>query len=133
VALEEAETVARNLYAEVKGQPLEAFTFHDKGFVVSKGPVAASPTSPALLPAGGWPTCSRTLSSGRIASPYGTCAARTRLPPDGTPAAWPGQLTRSGHTVDQENVSTTLMVAVPAAGSAVLADPTSHSAIDGTG
>ena len=38
VALEEGETVARNLDAEVlQGPPLEAFTFHDKGFVVSVG------------------------------------------------------------------------------------------------
>ena len=37
VALEEGETVARNLDAEVNGRPLEAFTFHDKGFVVSVG------------------------------------------------------------------------------------------------
>jgi NADH dehydrogenase len=37
VALEEGETVARNLDAELSGQPLEAFTFHDKGFVVSVG------------------------------------------------------------------------------------------------
>jgi NADH:ubiquinone reductase (H+-translocating) len=37
VALEEGETVARNLNAELEGRPLEAFTFHDKGFVVSVG------------------------------------------------------------------------------------------------
>ena len=37
VALEEGETVVRNLDAELKGRPLEAFTFHDKGFVVSVG------------------------------------------------------------------------------------------------
>jgi len=37
VALEEGETVARNLAAELQGKPLEAFTFHDKGFVVSVG------------------------------------------------------------------------------------------------
>jgi NADH:ubiquinone reductase (H+-translocating) len=37
VALEEGETVARNLAAELEGRPLEAFTFHDKGFVVSVG------------------------------------------------------------------------------------------------
>ena len=37
VALEEGETVARNLDAEREGRPLEAFTFHDKGFVVSVG------------------------------------------------------------------------------------------------
>jgi NADH dehydrogenase len=37
IALEEGETVARNLEAELKGKPLEAFTFHDKGFVVSVG------------------------------------------------------------------------------------------------
>ena len=37
VALEEGETVARNLEAELEGRPLAAFTFHDKGFVVSDG------------------------------------------------------------------------------------------------
>ena len=37
VALEEGETVARNLEADLAGLPLEAFTFHDKGFVVSVG------------------------------------------------------------------------------------------------
>jgi NADH dehydrogenase len=37
VALEEGETVARNLDSELNGKPLEAFTFHDKGFVVSVG------------------------------------------------------------------------------------------------
>ena len=43
-------------------------------------------------------------------------------------------MTRSVDTVDQENVSATLTVAVPAARVfALLADPTTHSAIDGTG
>ena len=37
IALEEAETVARNLNAELEERPLEAFTFHDRGFVVSVG------------------------------------------------------------------------------------------------
>jgi NADH dehydrogenase len=37
VALEEGETVARNLCAELKGKPLEAFAFRDKGIVVSVG------------------------------------------------------------------------------------------------
>jgi NADH:ubiquinone reductase (H+-translocating) len=37
VALEEGETVARNLGAEMKGKPPEAFSFHGKGFVVSVG------------------------------------------------------------------------------------------------
>jgi NADH dehydrogenase len=37
VALEEGETVARNLEAELRDRPLEAFTFHDKGFVASIG------------------------------------------------------------------------------------------------
>ena len=37
VALEEGETVARNLDAELEGRPPETFTFHDKGFVVSVG------------------------------------------------------------------------------------------------
>jgi hypothetical protein len=43
-------------------------------------------------------------------------------------------MTRSVHTVDQEHVSVTLTVAVPAARVfAVLADLRTHSAIDGTG
>jgi NADH dehydrogenase len=37
VALDEGETVARNLDAELDGRPLEAFSFRDKGFVVSVG------------------------------------------------------------------------------------------------
>ena len=37
VALEEGETVARNIDAELRGKPLEEFTFHDMGFVVSVG------------------------------------------------------------------------------------------------
>jgi NADH dehydrogenase len=37
VALEEGETVARNLDAELAARPLEAFSFKDKGFVVSVG------------------------------------------------------------------------------------------------
>ena len=44
------------------------------------------------------------------------------------------EMRRSVHTVNQENVSATVTVAVPAARVfAVLADPTTHSAIDGTG
>jgi hypothetical protein len=43
-------------------------------------------------------------------------------------------MTRSARTVAEENVSATLTVSVPAARVfAVLADPTTHSAIDGTG
>ena len=38
VALEEGETVARNLETGLRDKPLEAFTFHDKGFVTSVGP-----------------------------------------------------------------------------------------------
>ena len=37
VALEEGETVARNLDAELRARRPEAFIFHDKGFVVSVG------------------------------------------------------------------------------------------------
>jgi NADH dehydrogenase len=37
VALDEGETVARNLNAELEGRPLEEFSFRDKGFVVSVG------------------------------------------------------------------------------------------------
>ncbi|WP_344570391.1 SRPBCC family protein [Streptomyces axinellae] len=43
-------------------------------------------------------------------------------------------MTRSVHTVDQENVSATRTIAVPAARVFdVLADPAAHPAIDGTG
>jgi uncharacterized protein YndB with AHSA1/START domain len=43
-------------------------------------------------------------------------------------------MARSVHIMDQENVSATLTVAVPAARVfAVLADPAAHAAIDGTG
>ncbi|HTT51904.1 MAG TPA: hypothetical protein VMH35_10940 [Streptosporangiaceae bacterium] len=43
-------------------------------------------------------------------------------------------MARSVHIVDQENVSAALTIAVPAARVfAVLADPTTHAAIDGTG
>ena len=46
----------------------------------------------------------------------------------------PAKPTTSQPTVDQENLSATLTVAVPAARVfAVLADPTTHPAIDGTG
>lgn len=37
VALEEGETVARNLWAEIEGQELTPFTFQNWGFVVSVG------------------------------------------------------------------------------------------------
>jgi len=37
IALEEGDTVAYNLQAELYGRPLRAFQFHDKGFVVSVG------------------------------------------------------------------------------------------------
>lgn len=44
------------------------------------------------------------------------------------------EMTRSVNTVDQDNVSATLTVAAPADRVfAVLADPTTHAAIDGTG
>jgi NADH dehydrogenase len=78
VALEEGETVARNLDAELEGRTLEAFTFHDKGFVVSVGARRGWPTSPASPAAGSWPTCSKTPSSGSIANPSATCAAGTQ-------------------------------------------------------
>src|SRR5262249_24685651 len=55
---------------------------------------------------------------------------------DSLPRLWEArdEMTRSVHTVDREIVSATLTVAVPAARVfAVLADPTTHSAIDGRG
>jgi NADH dehydrogenase len=41
IALDEAETVARNLIAEVAGEPLEPYRFRYKGQVVSVGPQSA--------------------------------------------------------------------------------------------
>jgi NADH:ubiquinone reductase (H+-translocating) len=38
IALDEAETVARNLVADIAGEPLEAYQFRYKGSVVSVGP-----------------------------------------------------------------------------------------------
>jgi NADH dehydrogenase len=38
LALDEGETIAHNLMAEVLGQPLRPFMFHNKGLVVSVGP-----------------------------------------------------------------------------------------------
>ena len=75
VALEEGETVVRNLDAELKGLPLEAFTFHDKGFVVSVGTRRGVADIACITTGGPWPTCSRTPSSGSTASPSRTCAA----------------------------------------------------------
>jgi NADH dehydrogenase FAD-containing subunit len=69
VALEEDETVVRNLDAELRGRQLEALPFHDKGFVVSVGTRRGVAEIAGITPpAGGWPTCSRTPSSGSTAS-----------------------------------------------------------------
>ena len=76
VALEEGETVARNLDAELEDKPLEAFTFRDKGFVVSVG-TRRGRRSPASPPADGWPTGLKTPSNGSTASPSSTSAAGT--------------------------------------------------------
>jgi NADH dehydrogenase len=38
IALDEGETIARNLEAEAHGQPLRPFRLHDKGLVVTVGP-----------------------------------------------------------------------------------------------
>jgi len=73
VALEEGETVARNLDAEQEGGPLEAFTFHDKGFVVSVG-TRRGVADIAGITTGGF------RPSGSTASPSGTCAAGTQQP-----------------------------------------------------
>ena len=78
VALEEGETVARNLEAELRDRPLEPFTFHDKGLVASVEAAAGSPTSLASPPAGGWPTCSKMPSSGSTARPSSTSTAGTQ-------------------------------------------------------
>ena len=79
VALEEGETVARNLDAELAGQALERRSpSTTRGSSSRSGPAAGSPTWPVSPPAGGWPTCSKTPSNGSTASPSGTCAAGTQ-------------------------------------------------------
>jgi len=78
IALEEGETVARNLDAELRGKPLEAFTFHDKGFVVSVGTRREVAGVGGVTTGGRRPTCSKTPSSRSTASPSGTCAAWTQ-------------------------------------------------------
>jgi len=50
---------------------MEAFTFHDKGFVISVGTRRGVADIAASPPAGTWPTCSRTPSSGNIVSQSG--------------------------------------------------------------
>src|SRR5215471_2899225 len=51
-----------------------------RGSSSPSGPAAPSPTSPASPPAGTWPTCSKTPSSGSTANPSSTCAAGTQSP-----------------------------------------------------
>jgi NADH dehydrogenase len=77
VALEEGETVARNLAAELEGKPPRSSPSMTRGSLSRSGPAVVSPTSPASVAAGGWHTCSRTSSSGNTASPSRTCAAGT--------------------------------------------------------
>jgi NADH dehydrogenase len=50
IALEEAETVARNLEAELAGRSLEPFTFHNKGFAAAAGAFCARPAARAAAP-----------------------------------------------------------------------------------
>jgi len=64
VALEEGETVARNLDAELEGRSLGCSPSMTRGLSYRSGPAAGSPTSPASPAADGSPTCSRTSSSG---------------------------------------------------------------------
>ena len=77
VALEEGETVARNLDAELQGGHWRRSPSMTRGSSSRSGPAAGSPTSPASPAADGWPTCSKTPSSGSTASPSRTCAAGT--------------------------------------------------------
>jgi NADH:ubiquinone reductase (H+-translocating) len=54
VAPEEGETAARNLDAELKGRPLETFTFRDRGLVVSVR-TSREVADIADITTGGWP------------------------------------------------------------------------------
>jgi NADH:ubiquinone reductase (H+-translocating) len=53
VALEEGDTVARNLQADLKAKPPEEFSFHGKGFVVSVG-TRRGVADVAGISTGGW-------------------------------------------------------------------------------
>ena len=75
VALEEGETVARNLDAEIRAGRWRRSPSATRGSSSRSGPAAGSPTSPASPPPGIWPICSKTPSSGSTASPSSTCAA----------------------------------------------------------
>jgi hypothetical protein len=87
VALEEGETVARNLTRSWRTSRSKRSPSTTRGSSSRPGPAAGSPTSPASPPAGGCPTCSKTPSSGSTASPSGTCAAGTRQPGDRCPSS----------------------------------------------
>ena len=78
VALEEGETVARNLDAELEGRPLEAFTFHDKGFVVSVGTRRGVADIADVTTGGRLAHLLKDAIEWSTASPSGTCAAGTR-------------------------------------------------------
>lgn len=84
VALEEAETVARNLDAELDGKPLERFCFTTRAWWSRSATTAASPSSAASPAADGSPTCSKTPSRGSTANPSSICTAGTPLPSDRT-------------------------------------------------
>jgi NADH dehydrogenase len=55
VALEEGETVARNLEAELRGRRLESSPSTTRGSSSRSGSAAVSPTSLASPAAGSWP------------------------------------------------------------------------------
>ncbi len=73
--------MARNLNAELEGKPLGAFTFHDKGFVVSVG-TRRGVADIAGVTSGGRLAhlLKKTPSSRSTANPSGTCAAGTQEP-----------------------------------------------------
>ena len=91
VALEEGETVSRNLNAELKGRPWRPSPSTTKGSSFGSDQPAVSPTSPASPAAGGWRTCSKTPSSG---------STRVRKPP---PRLGPGrQVSARGGAMGRE-------------------------------
>ena len=86
VALEEGETVARNLDAELNGTPLEAFTFRDKGFVVSVGPRRGVAEIAGVTTGGRLAHLLKDAIEWDTASPSNTCAAGIRSPGDRCPS-----------------------------------------------
>jgi NADH dehydrogenase len=87
IALEEGETVAHNLQAELEGKPLQAFTFRTKASSSLSARNRAWQRWQVLTSADEWRVCSKKPSSGSIGSRSSTCAAGVLYKAELLPAA----------------------------------------------